>query len=91
MVADLEDQDELYFDALIDPNGNEHQPCDPLCSGCDWEPINRYCEEKNSAGQICKGLNHYWLIEKDGKDAYIGYECEKCGKFENLTPQRNVH
>lgn len=76
-------EEAIYFDILVDPNGNEHQPKDEKCSGCDWDAPSKIC--------ACGGLNHYWFVEDDGRDVYVAYECEKCGGFKDLQPVYDLH
>jgi len=77
------EEEAIYFDLLVDPNGNEHQPRDEKCSGCDWDAPSKIC--------TCGGLNHYWFVEDDGRDVYVAYECEKCGGFKDLQPVYEIH
>lgn len=81
--------DGLFFQRLSDPNGIEHQVDDSGCCGCVWKPVDQYCRNELADGTRCSGLNHYWMEDEDDKDSYIAYECEKCGKFQELKPIMN--
>lgn len=67
----------IFFDFLRDPNGAEHFPKDPHCSGCDYLQ-NRLCG--------CGGLIHYWYLDSTHEGDFLGSECEKCGKLDELEP-----
>lgn len=68
-------------ETLIDPNGQSHQVGDLYCSGCDYNPENPRCS--------CGGLNHYWFIDNVKRSTLLGFECEACGGFNELTPITN--
>lgn len=70
--------DGLYYKTLIDPSGEEHQIGEPKCSGCVWESAQPQC--------MCGGILHYWLEDEDEVNSFVAFECDKCGKNEQLKP-----
>jgi hypothetical protein len=70
--------DGLFYEQLVDPNGEAHQIGDIHCSGCAFKAPQPLCQ--------CGGLNHYWVEDEDDHESFVAYECERCGQNENLNP-----
>jgi hypothetical protein len=67
------------IETLLDPNGQNHQVGDLYCSGCDYHPQDPSCGN-------CGCLNHYWYIDDAAGKSLVGFECESCGGFKELSP-----